>query len=100
MGKVVRGVLLAVVAAGILGVLSFQAASGQQKKGADKSAEAKAPVFEIYKDKGGKFRFRLTQGNDLLAMSGHGFATKEDCQKVIETIRRVAAKAKIEDDTK
>jgi hypothetical protein len=33
-------------------------------------------------------------------MAGHDFATKEDCQKVIETSRRVAARAKIEDDTK
>jgi uncharacterized protein YegP (UPF0339 family) len=100
MWTVVRGVLLAVVAAGILGALSFQAASGQQKKGADKGADAKAAVFEIYKDKGGKFRFRLTQGNDLLAIAGHGFATREDCQKVIETIRRVAARAKVEDESK
>jgi hypothetical protein len=43
-------VLLAVVAAGILGVLGFQAASGQQKKGAAKGADAAAAVFEIYKD--------------------------------------------------
>jgi uncharacterized protein YegP (UPF0339 family) len=102
MRTVVRSALLAVVAACILAVLSFQVASGQQKKGADKGADAKAGavVFEMYKDKGGKYRFRMTQGDELLAIAGHGYATKEDCQKVIDTIRRVAARAKVEVDTK
>jgi uncharacterized protein YegP (UPF0339 family) len=102
MWTVVRSVLLAVVAAGILGVLSFQVTPAQQKKGADKGADAKtgAAVFEMYKDKGGKFRFRMTQGDELLAIAGHGYATKEDCQKVIDTIRRVAARAKVEVSTK
>jgi uncharacterized protein YegP (UPF0339 family) len=100
MVTVLRGLLLTVVAAGILAVLSFQVATGQQKKGTDKGADAKAAgaAFEMYKDKGGKYRFRLKYEDEVLAIAGRGYANREDCQKAIETIRRVAARAKIEDD--
>src|SRR5436305_11115133 len=33
-------------------------------------------AFEMYKDRGGKVRFRLKQADELLAMSAHGYATR------------------------
>jgi uncharacterized protein YegP (UPF0339 family) len=85
---------LAMIAAiGMTGVASAQ-------KDKDKKADAGA-VFELYKDQGDKFRFRLKDGDgDLLAISGKGYETKADCQKIIDAIKSQAAKAKVEDDTK
>jgi uncharacterized protein YegP (UPF0339 family) len=36
----------------------------------------------------------------VLATSGKGYKAKADYQKVIDTIKSTAAKAKVEDDTK
>jgi uncharacterized protein YegP (UPF0339 family) len=60
----------------------------------------KGAVFELYKDKGDEYRFRLVSGDDKLAMSPHGYKTKEDAMKAIEAIRKEAAKAKLDDQTK
>jgi uncharacterized protein YegP (UPF0339 family) len=102
MWAVIRGVLVAAVLAAVLGVVGSPMVTGQQKKGADKGIDGKGgtAVFEVYTDKGGKYRFRLTQGDELLAIAGHGYESKQDCLKVIDTIRKVAAKAKIEDKSK
>ena len=44
---------------------------------------------------------RLKDGDGtLLATSGKGYKTKADCQKVIDTIKRDAGKAKVEDMAK
>jgi uncharacterized protein YegP (UPF0339 family) len=104
-----RRVVLALVLAGIVGVASPHFALAQDKKDKDKPAAAdqdkkdkdKAPstaVFELYKDSADEFRFRLkdSEGN-LLATSGKGYATKADCQKVIDTIKSAVAKAKVEE---
>jgi uncharacterized protein YegP (UPF0339 family) len=74
-------------------------AKGQKDKDKDKGAQA-GVVFELYKDTAGEFRFRLKDEFGLLATSGKGYKSKADCQKVIETIRREAAKAKLDDQTK
>jgi uncharacterized protein YegP (UPF0339 family) len=74
-------------------------AAAQEKK--DKGKAAGAAVFELYKDSADEFRFRLKDDEGiLLATSGKGYKTKSDCQKVIDTIKRDAGKAKVEDITK
>src|SRR4051794_36443004 len=79
MWTVVRSVLAAAVLTAVLGGAGPPPASGQQKKGADKAGDGKAgaALFEVYTDKGGKFRFRLTEGDEVLAIAGHGYATKQ-----------------------
>lgn len=72
---------------------------GQDKKDKDKK-DTGVVHFEVYKDKGDEFRFRLKEGDTILAIAPHGFKTKEDVAKVIEAIRKDAAKAKVEDMTK
>ena len=63
------------------------------------SSPCSAATFEIYKDKGGKFRFRFmdSEGTEL-AMSPRGYAEKADIQKAIDTIKREAARAKVEEE--
>jgi uncharacterized protein YegP (UPF0339 family) len=92
MGKVIRGLVIPLA----LGVALLAAgAPAQEKKDKDKDATA---VFEVYKDRADEFRFRLKDGEGtLLATSSTGYKTKADCVKVIEQIKKEAAKAKVED---
>jgi uncharacterized protein YegP (UPF0339 family) len=71
-------------------------AAAQDKKDKDKAAAT--AVFELYKDSGDEYRFRLKDGEGtILATSGKGYKTKADCQKVIDAVKAVAAKAKVEE---
>jgi uncharacterized protein YegP (UPF0339 family) len=95
MGKVIRGLLLPLA---LGAALLAAAASGQEKKDKDKDKAKDVAVFEVYKDKGDEFRFRLNDGEGTtLAISGKGYKTKAECLKVIEEIKKDAAKAKVEE---
>ncbi len=76
-------VLLAVFVIGLL----VPSAPGQKDKD--------GTVFEVYKDKKGEYRYRLTKGDEKLAMAPHGFKTKEDVMKAIDTIKKEAGSAKV-----
>jgi uncharacterized protein YegP (UPF0339 family) len=100
MSRVIRVLAVPLVLAATFGVAGPHLAGAQDKKDKPK-APATTAVFEVYKDRGGEFRFRLkdAEGN-LLAISGKGYDKKADCQAVIEAIKKEAAKAKVEDDAK
>ena len=88
-------VLLAVAI--FVGLAGLPDASGQGKG----KAKAAAATFELYKDNGGEFRFRLVNSEGaLMAASGKGYKTKADCQKVIDAVKQEAAKARVDDQTK
>jgi uncharacterized protein len=53
------------------------------------------PVFEWYKDKAGKFRFRLKAANGEIIAVGQAYASKEDCVIGIESLKKNAPIAKI-----
>jgi uncharacterized protein YegP (UPF0339 family) len=98
MKRVIRGLVMALVLVSPIGFAGPHVADAQEKKDKDKAPPA-AAVFELYKDKGGEFRFRLkgADGN-LLAISGKGYDKKADCQAVIDAIKKEAAKAKVEEE--
>jgi uncharacterized protein YegP (UPF0339 family) len=105
MNKVMRCLVLPLALAAVV-ALSLHPAAGQDKKAKDakdtKTPAAKAvSTFEVYKDNGGKFRFRFKddEGNEL-AMAPRGYETKAECQKVIDGIKSSAARATIDDQTK
>lgn len=55
-------------------------------------------TFEVYKDKGGDYRFRLRDGDgNLLAISGKGYDDKAACQNVIDKIKQLAGRARVEE---
>ena len=57
-------------------------------------------TFEVYMDKGGDFRYRMVdESGTNLGGSLKGYDKKEDVLKVINTIKKEAASAKIEDET-
>ncbi len=55
--------------------------------------------FEIYKDRKGEFRWRLRADNNQVIASGEGYTTKSSCQNGIESVKKNAPKAKVEDQT-
>ncbi len=108
MKSVIASVLAGLMLAAVLGTVSQHPAAAQDKTKAKAKApeakgakDAKAAVFELYKDKSGDYRFRLRDDEGtLLAISAKGYQEKADCQKVIQAIQREAARAKIDDQTK
>jgi uncharacterized protein YegP (UPF0339 family) len=56
--------------------------------------------YEIFKDKAGKFRFRLVASNgEIIAASEEGFESKQACENTIELVRTCILEAKILDFT-
>ena len=53
------------------------------------------PKFEWFKDKAGKFRFRLKAANGEIIAVGEGYNTKEACANGIESVKKNAPIAKI-----
>jgi uncharacterized protein YegP (UPF0339 family) len=93
---------LLVVLAALIAVAGSGDATAQPKPKAPAKADAGAPptlTFHIYKDAGGKFRWRLKDASDVsVAIATKGYDTKADCQKMIDTVIAGAAKAKVEED--
>ena len=57
-------------------------------------AVLKNPKYEIYKDRQGKFRYRLFANNgNLLCIAEDGYATKETCKAGIQSVQRWAPEA-------
>jgi uncharacterized protein YegP (UPF0339 family) len=59
-----------------------------------------AAKFEIYKDKSGEFRWRLTHTNgNIIADSGQGYKAKEDAVNGISSLKENVPGAIVEDKT-
>ena len=59
-----------------------------------------AGKFELYKDKSGEFRFRLKAGNgEVIATSSESYKTKASALNGIDSIKRNAVDANIDDQT-
>lgn len=55
------------------------------------------PKFEMYQDKAGEYRFRLTARNGKTIAVSEGYKSKSSCTNGIESVRKNAADAKIVD---
>jgi len=58
-----------------------------------------AGKFELYQDKGGKFRFRLKAGNGEIIASSEGYNSKASAKNGIASVQKNAATAQVEDMT-
>lgn len=58
-----------------------------------------AGKFEVYQDPQGQFRFRLKAGNGQVIATGEAYTTKKACLNGIESIRKNAPVAAIDDQT-
>ncbi len=57
----------------------------------------KSPKFEVYTDKKGEFRFRLKAGNGQIIATGEGYKAKTGCLNGIESIKKNAPTADVEE---
>ena len=53
------------------------------------------PIFEIFKDKAGEFRFRLKAANGQIIAASEGYTSKERCLDGIASVEKNASIAKI-----
>jgi len=53
--------------------------------------------FEYYKDKAGKYRFRLRASNGQTIASGQGYSSKDACLNGIESVKKNAPEAPVEE---
>jgi uncharacterized protein YegP (UPF0339 family) len=58
-----------------------------------------AGKFEIYTDKGGKFRFRLKAGNGEIIASSEAYESKASAKNGVESVKTNAADAPVVDLT-
>jgi uncharacterized protein YegP (UPF0339 family) len=64
----------------------------------DKAAQQSSGTFEVYQDKAGEYRWRLKSTNgQSIATSGEGYSDKRSCLAGIESVKRAAANAKVEE---
>ena len=49
---------------------------------------AKNPKFEIYLDKAGEYRFRLTATNGQIIAVSEGYKAKKSCENGIESVKK------------
>ena len=54
-----------------------------------------AAKFEVFKGKGGDFRFRLKAANGKVIAQGQGYKSKDACLKGIESIKKNAKGASV-----
>ncbi|MFP4626711.1 MAG: HVO_2922 family protein [Natronomonas sp.] len=54
-------------------------------------------TFEMYEDRAGKWRWRLIHDNgNIIADSGEGYASRQKCEQGLESVKRNAADAEVE----
>ncbi|OPX72417.1 MAG: hypothetical protein A4E38_00596 [Methanoregulaceae archaeon PtaB.Bin108] len=53
--------------------------------------------FEVYVDKAGKYRFRLKASNGEIIAVGESYSSKSACMNGIESVKKNAATAVIEE---
>lgn len=58
-----------------------------------------AGKFEVYQDKKKQYRFRLKARNGQIIATGEAYTTKKACLNGIESIRKNAPDAKLDDQT-
>ena len=83
---------------GINSVVKNAPAAALEDQTVENYEKAKCPKFEIYADKKGELRFRLKASNGQIIAVSEGYKTMASCKKGIESVRRNAADAGIEEE--
>ena len=58
-------------------------------------ATEKNPKFEVYLDKAGEYRFRLTATNGQIIATGEGYKAKASCMNGVESVKKNAPDAEV-----
>ena len=81
---------------GIESVRKNSAVAGIEDQTSAGFEQIKNPKFEIYTDKAGEFRFRLKAANGQIIATGEGYKEKKSCKNGIESVKKNAADAPVE----
>ena len=79
--------------AGIASVVKNAAVANVEDQTVEGFETKKNPKFEVYTDKAGEFRFRLTAKNGQIIATGEGYKAKASCMNGIESIKKNAPEA-------
>lgn len=85
---------------GIASVQKNSVAANLEDQTIEGFEKQKNPKFEIYNDKAGKQRFRLKATNGEIIATGEDYESKANCLKGVESVRKNAPEATIEDKSK
>lgn len=66
----------------------------QTKEGFEEKSN---PKFEVYQDKAGEYRFRLTAKNGQTIASSEGYSQMAGCLNGIESVKKNAPEAEVEE---
>jgi uncharacterized protein YegP (UPF0339 family) len=62
--------------------------------------DAEKLKFEVYQDNKGEYRWRVLATNgQTIGSSSEGYKAKADCEKAVDTVKKGAAKAEVDDNT-
>lgn len=81
---------------GIASVTRFAPIANIEDQTVEGFEKVKHPKFEIFEDKGGKFRFRLKARNGEIILASQGYKTKDTCLNGIESVRKNAPESPVE----
>jgi len=83
---------------GVESVRVNAAAAGIEDQTVEGFQKAKHPKFEIYLDKAGEFRFRLKASNGQIIAVSEGYKAKAGCLNGIESVKKNAPDAAVEEE--
>ena len=80
---------------GVASVMRNAPAANIEDQTVEGFEKAKHPKFEIYKDKGGEFRFRLKATNGQIIAVSEGYKAMKSCRNGIASVQKNAVTDKI-----
>ena len=83
---------------GIESVRKCAPVAGLENQTIDGWEKVTHPKFEMYLDKAGEFRFRLKARNGKIIAISEGYTTKAPCENGIDSVRKNAEMAEIEEE--
>ena len=95
MSTLVRSLVFCAVIAGLLAATSLNTPAPAQGKGNNVQPAEPPGTVEVYTDKGGKWRYRVKIGGKSLAIGTVGYKTKDECLKVLNSVRNTLVNGKV-----
>lgn len=80
---------------GIESVKKNSAVANVEDQTVEGYAAEKNPKFEVYADKAGEFRFRLTATNGQVIATSEGYKAKASCLNGVESVKKNAPEAEV-----
>ena len=80
---------------GIESVKKNAAVAGIEDQTIEGAEAVKNPKFQVYTDKAGEFRFRLTATNGQVIAVSEGYKTMANCMNGVESVKKNAPDAEV-----